>query len=104
VADGAKLIHLKNMLIAYFQTTFLTQEIKNFVLRTPYCLQYCKFIPKIQGSSVKAQLYSLTNELNISTNVSSHHQADPENIKNRNHAIAILMIATAHSRNMQLNC
>jgi hypothetical protein len=98
VADGAKPTHLNNMLTVYFHTTLLTKEIKNFVLRTAYCLQYCKVMPKIQDSSVKAQLYYLTNELHVSTKVRSHHQADPENIKEKNHAVAILMIATDHSR------
>ena len=44
----------------------------------PYCV-YSKL--NMQVFSVKTQLYYLTDQLLVSTVVSSHHQADPKNVK-----------------------
>lgn len=47
-------------------------------MNCPYCV-YNKL--KMQIFSVKTQLYYLTHQLLVSTVVSSHHQADPKNVK-----------------------
>ena len=42
--------------------------------------------------SVKTQIYYLKNQINVSVTVSSHHQADPKSIKERNNTPAILFV------------
>ena len=38
---------------------------------------------EMQDFTYKPQIYYLINQLNISANVGSHHQADPNNVKER---------------------
>jgi hypothetical protein len=56
------------------------QLILSLNMNHPLCV-YEKL--KIQVLSVKTQLYYLTNQLRVSSTVSSHHQADPKDIKRK---------------------
>jgi hypothetical protein len=47
---------------------------------------------KMDLFSATTQMYYLTSQINVSVTVSSHHQADPKFIKERNNTPAILLV------------